>query len=146
MWKPAFLGFPHLCRRLPQKGYTPVIPSSKRLHNYGKSPCLVNYLHWLFSIAVLVYPSDLWLFIHFFSPSPAVRPSRESSCVALGRAPTLPPVVNFQNMPGMQIFIPPGGQGFWVYNVVPPSNVCWFINPINTIVISGISTINHTLW
>ena len=27
------------------------------------------------------------------------------------------------------------------YNVVPPSDVCWFINPMNTIVIS---TINHS--
>ena len=28
-----------------------------------------------------------------------------------------------------------------IYKVVPPSDVCWFINPMNTIVIS---TINHS--
>ena len=33
------------------------------------------------------------------------------------------------------------GQGLDSYNVGPPSDVCWFIDPMNTIVIS---TINHS--
>ena len=33
----------------------------------------------------------------------------------------------------------------WIFycRMVPPSDVCWFINPMNTIVISAI---NHSYW
>ena len=49
----------------------PYIPSGKRSHNYGKSPCYQweNPLFlWPFSIAILTSPEGIWLWDVLFAP------------------------------------------------------------------------------